>query len=452
LGSDDQAEVALRAALSSRVLHDKSVEFALTVTNVSESSVQVVLYNGQDFEMLAKKDGDVVYRWSDGMFFTQAIRSVTYDPGEVKRFVWKWSPESPGLYELEVFYLGISRAEPAIRQMYIVDYFVTGKYLDDKTGDYVYLIRESAPDYRLRVLTVNSETGEARELLLDGWYSLWKHEQEIIVYANGRRHVLDLENQMLVEKTHYTMSRDGLFGYTSSNYFTRNMAKNFATGEIRELPAGRYARINGWLGEGELLITQYSENHRQNVMYLYDIRKNELREVFPGTAWATIDGNKIIYVQNELARRFRLLNPDTMVEQIISWNEYLSLVQRPQEQQVSVPDPARIDLIALEQVELGIEREYQHTVKVNGINYPVSYVFWRGEAQYIPVRDLLGPLGITFLMEERGVNNKRFSLTRGEVTVVLTDSDSTVYLERLFVTQNVLTTLGIDVEAINAVQ
>ena len=357
-----------------------------------------------------------------------------------------------GLYELEVFYLGISGAEPAIRQMYIVDYFVTGKYLDDKTDDYVYLIRESAPDYRLRVLTVNSETGEARELLLDGWYSLWKHEQEIIVYANGRRHVLDLENLILVEKTHYTMSPDGLFGYTSSNYFTRNMVKNFATGEIRGLPAHRYARINGWLGEGELLITQYSETHRQNVMYLYDIRKNEMREIFPGTAWATIDGNKIIYVQNELARRFRLLNPDTMVEQIISWNEYLSLVQRPQEQQVSVPDPARIDLIALEQVELGIEREYQHTVKVNGINYPVSYVFWRGKTQYIPVRDLLSPLGITFLMEERGVNNKRFSLTRGEVTVVLTDSDSTVYLERLFVTQNVLTTLGIDVEAINAIQ
>lgn len=324
--------------------------------------------------------------------------------------------------------------------------------MDEKTGYFVYSV--SVPGHSQRLVVYDAEQEKAWELEMDDWFSLYKNEHGIIVSTNGRGNVLDLVNNRLVEKTFYTMSDDGMFGYTNRNYFERNIIKNFVTGEIWELPADRYANMRGWLGEGELLVNQYSTVHKQNVIYRYDAVANTMTEMFLGSIyWTHLNSNMFLYVQNEAARRLRLYNMVTGEERIVNWQEYTELFPIQEYSRDDVPDVSVIlNPDALEQVPLSRQRENEHIVMVDGVGYPVSYVFWREDTQFIPVRDLLKPLDITFLMEEHGVNNKRFLLSRGDVTVVLTDADSTVYKERLFVTQNVLKTLGVVVEEINAVQ
>ncbi|MBS4030295.1 MAG: hypothetical protein KGZ63_02590 [Clostridiales bacterium] len=112
----------LTANLQWSVPSGNRVEFALTVKNSGSASAEVILLDGQDFDMVVKKDGKEIYRWSDGKFFTLAIRNVTYAPGEEKQFTWEWMPPSAGTYEIEVYYLGISREEPVVQQTLIVDW------------------------------------------------------------------------------------------------------------------------------------------------------------------------------------------------------------------------------------------------------------------------------------------------------------------------------------------
>lgn len=45
--------------------------------------LRLVFSSGQTFELLLRNErGDIVYRWSEGMAFTQAIRTVEFPPGE----------------------------------------------------------------------------------------------------------------------------------------------------------------------------------------------------------------------------------------------------------------------------------------------------------------------------------------------------------------------------------
>lgn len=115
-------EAVLSAELDWKVLFGNDVAFALTVKNTGNVPVDVTLPGGQDFDMVVKQDGKEVYRWSDGKFFTLALRFVTYAPGEEKQFTWEWLPPAAGTYEVEVYYLGISVNEPVVRKTLVVDW------------------------------------------------------------------------------------------------------------------------------------------------------------------------------------------------------------------------------------------------------------------------------------------------------------------------------------------
>ena len=112
----------LTSGLQWSVPSGNSVGFALTVKNSDSSPANVILLGGQDFDMVVKQDGKEIYRWSDEKFFTLAIRYITYAPGEERKFTWEWMPPSAGTYEIEVYYLGVSREEPVVRQSLIVDW------------------------------------------------------------------------------------------------------------------------------------------------------------------------------------------------------------------------------------------------------------------------------------------------------------------------------------------
>ena len=55
----------------------------LTIRNTTDSPVKIVTATGQQFDFeIRDANGTVVYRWSDGKFFTQALTNIDLSPGE----------------------------------------------------------------------------------------------------------------------------------------------------------------------------------------------------------------------------------------------------------------------------------------------------------------------------------------------------------------------------------
>lgn len=55
----------------------------MTLRNTLEGPIRLVFPSGQSFELVLRNErGDIVYRWSDGMGFTMAIREEDFRPGE----------------------------------------------------------------------------------------------------------------------------------------------------------------------------------------------------------------------------------------------------------------------------------------------------------------------------------------------------------------------------------
>jgi len=96
--------------LSFSVTLDKAVYNAgeritvrMTLRHSQLEPLRIVFSSGQTYEIVARNEaGDIVYRWSDGRVFTQALRSIDFPPGE-KNWV-EIVPSLPvGRYMVEVW-------------------------------------------------------------------------------------------------------------------------------------------------------------------------------------------------------------------------------------------------------------------------------------------------------------------------------------------------------------
>jgi hypothetical protein len=88
---------------------DGDVSFTLTVTNPTTEHVELTFRDGQTADVVVRADDsgagagdgelhDIVWRWSDGRMFTQAIRTETLAPGEQAREEMTWEDPIPGSY------------------------------------------------------------------------------------------------------------------------------------------------------------------------------------------------------------------------------------------------------------------------------------------------------------------------------------------------------------------
>jgi hypothetical protein len=91
---------------------EEAVTFTFTVTNSTTEHVELTFYDGQTADVVVHDDTgddrdrklregelrDVVWRWSDGRMFTQAIRNSTLAPGEEAREEMTWEDPTPGSY------------------------------------------------------------------------------------------------------------------------------------------------------------------------------------------------------------------------------------------------------------------------------------------------------------------------------------------------------------------
>ncbi len=92
--------------------------FTLKVCNVTSGTVKRSFGTSQRYDFEVSREGKLVWRWSDGQFFTQVVGDETWKAKECKTWSESWdatdsegSPVATGDYEA----VGILKAQPELR-------------------------------------------------------------------------------------------------------------------------------------------------------------------------------------------------------------------------------------------------------------------------------------------------------------------------------------------------
>lgn len=97
-----------------------SLPVYLTLTNATTSPLQLQFASMQHFDVeLSDQQGQLLYRWSDGKFFAQALNTVTLEAGHSRRFGTRLALSEPqlagvtaGSYTLTLRFLGNTTTVP----------------------------------------------------------------------------------------------------------------------------------------------------------------------------------------------------------------------------------------------------------------------------------------------------------------------------------------------------
>jgi len=88
------AEGPLVSSLQVEVEHGSAL-LTLQVTNADDDSIEVEFTSGQKYDFVIERGGAEIWRWSADQMFTQALQTITFDPGHTETFRERWTPE-PG--------------------------------------------------------------------------------------------------------------------------------------------------------------------------------------------------------------------------------------------------------------------------------------------------------------------------------------------------------------------
>jgi hypothetical protein len=91
----DAMQTGLASSLHAESFGD-SVRFTLRITNTSGRPLELTFPTGQSFDFVVTQDGRQVWRWSDDMMFTQAIRNERLAAEETRTYSETWRPR-PGM-------------------------------------------------------------------------------------------------------------------------------------------------------------------------------------------------------------------------------------------------------------------------------------------------------------------------------------------------------------------
>jgi hypothetical protein len=90
--------------------NDAATPLTLSITNSSERPVVLVFNDGQKYEFELLQNGQVVWNWSNGRVFTQAIERRALQPSESEAFTEMWNvlandghQVAPGTYVLRAY-------------------------------------------------------------------------------------------------------------------------------------------------------------------------------------------------------------------------------------------------------------------------------------------------------------------------------------------------------------
>jgi hypothetical protein len=86
--------------------------WAFDVRNEGEKPLDITFGNGQEAEVILSQEGIEKYRWSADKLFTEAIKTVTLQPGELYSVsISDTLDVPPGRYDLEAYLTATAAVE-----------------------------------------------------------------------------------------------------------------------------------------------------------------------------------------------------------------------------------------------------------------------------------------------------------------------------------------------------
>ena len=68
----------------------ETATFALGITNTTNVPIDITYPTGQQADFTVRRGDQVLWRWSEGQMFTQAVVQDQLGPGETRRFEGQW--------------------------------------------------------------------------------------------------------------------------------------------------------------------------------------------------------------------------------------------------------------------------------------------------------------------------------------------------------------------------
>ncbi len=106
----------------------ETVLFTIVATNTSGQEIGLEFPTGQRFDVEIEQDGEVVWAWSDGRVFTQAVQYVDLGPGESLEYEATWDqvgrdeqPAAAAVYAARAFITATGVDEEAVVEFAIED-------------------------------------------------------------------------------------------------------------------------------------------------------------------------------------------------------------------------------------------------------------------------------------------------------------------------------------------
>jgi hypothetical protein len=97
----------------------ESVGVSMRMTNVASTPITVTS-GGQQYDVIVRQRGALVWQWSHDKGFAQVMRAVEMPPGDARVYQASWDqrdlqgrPVEPGLYEISCVLLAAQRSGPA---------------------------------------------------------------------------------------------------------------------------------------------------------------------------------------------------------------------------------------------------------------------------------------------------------------------------------------------------
>lgn len=115
-----QGDLRLHLSVSKAAFQvGESVPIRLQVTNVAKAPAILTAYSGQQYDVLVRQRGALIWQWSHDKAFVQVVRESTMAPGETLTYSWTWDQRDlqgrqieAGAYEISAVFMGAQRAGP----------------------------------------------------------------------------------------------------------------------------------------------------------------------------------------------------------------------------------------------------------------------------------------------------------------------------------------------------
>jgi hypothetical protein len=265
-----------------------------------------------------------------------------------------------------------------------------------------------------------------------------------------KNYYYDIGNNRLTLGKQYQISPDEKWGLQYNDYFgSRGRIKSYLLKNLENGTIEEWLKIENqtgygfyWLPDSTILFCTYSQNEKQNVIYIFDPETKEFKKVVSGSLYAyDKDKNQILFVKNEPMRKTWVMDLSTRIEkrEMNPDRFYPASGEAPK---VPLP-PEDLNIDSLKVMTPEKDVRYEHEIGIGDQLIPVSYIFKSKNQEFIPLRPLIEPLGIQVNINQLGSFVKEYQVSYQEKKFTLSEGEYINYKWQLFVTPEVLKKMGL---------